>query len=141
MDYIQKIFSASIKEKKDLLFKRYDSLKAEIIEHCKVPLLNGFIIVSDGNVFKLQFPDLDYEVSGKPKIAFNDALQAGLRINFYDNRNEWVLSLKLTPNGYFTFEVKSGGPYAPYEHDDERLPMVFIHALLKAAHQSGRLAL
>ncbi|WP_455845771.1 hypothetical protein [Pantoea agglomerans] len=142
MDYIQRTFALSIKDKKDVLFERYNSLKAEIIEHCKVAALNGLVNASDdGILLRLQFPDLDYEAYAKPRIAFNEEWQAGLRINFYDNRNDWVMGLILHPNGYFSLDAKRGGPYAPYEHGDQRLPMVVIHALLTSAHQSGRLGL
>ncbi|OAT74907.1 hypothetical protein A9B99_17110 [Mangrovibacter phragmitis] len=142
MDYIQRIFASSIKDKKDLLFKRYKSLKVDLLEHCKVPVLSGFVVGrEDGDYLKLQFPDLDYGVYAKPRIAFNEELQAGLRVNFYDDRNEWVISLLLNPNGYYSLEAKNGGPYTQYEHDDTNLPIVIIHALLTSAHKSGRITL
>lgn len=142
MDYIQRTFALAIKDKKDSLFKKYNFLKDEIIEHCKVPSLNGIVIASEAEGYlKLDFPDLAYSSYAKPRIAFDDQLQPGLRINFYDDRNEWVMSLLLNPDGLFSLDVKRGGPYLKYEHDDEKLPMVIIHALLTSAHQSGRLGL
>lgn len=142
MDYIQRTFAQAIRDKKDILFRRYNSLKNEIIAHCEIPLMKGFIVASEEDEFlRLKFPDLSYGVYAKPRIAFDNELQAGLRVNFFDANDNFVLGLLLHPNGYFVINPKSGGPYAPYEHDDERLPSVLIHALLTSAHESGRIAL
>ncbi|EOY4338582.1 hypothetical protein ACP5YT_000182 [Cronobacter malonaticus] len=142
MNYIQRDIALAIKDKKDYLFKKYNSLKEEIIEHCKVPALNGFIVAEDDNGYlKLNFPDLLYSAYGKPRIAFNDELRPGLRVNFFDDNNEWVMSLILSSEGLFSIEAKRGGPYLTYQYDDESLPAVFIHALLTSAHQSYRISL
>ncbi|MCD0206298.1 hypothetical protein [Klebsiella aerogenes] len=142
MDYIQRTFALAIKDKKDSLFEKYNFLKDEIIKHCKVSSLNGIIIASEAEGYlKLDFPDLAYSSYAKPRIAFDDQLLPGLRINFYDDRNEWAMSLILNHEGLFSLDVKHGGPYLTYEYDDEELPLVIIHALLTSAHQSGRLGL
>ena len=142
MEYIQRALAQAITEKKDILFRRYNSLKREIIEHCEIPLVKGFIIAEeDDDLLRIKFPDLKYGVYARSRIAFNTELQAGLRINFFDYQDEWVMGLLLHPNGYFVIEPKNGGPYAPYEHDDERLPLVIIHALLTNAHESGEISL
>ncbi|EMA1799349.1 hypothetical protein [Cronobacter turicensis] len=142
MNYIQRDIALAIKDKKDYLFEKYTSLKEQIIEHCKVPALNGIIVAGeDEGYLKLNFPDLLYSAYAKPRIAFDDELRPGLRINFYDDRNEWVMSLILSTEGLFSIEVKRGGPYFTYQYDDEKLPVIVIHALLTSAHQSGRIAL
>lgn len=142
MDYIQAVFAKGLSEYKQILLNKNNTIKNEIIEHCKCELLADFINVTmqDDGSLSIEFPDLKLQIESQEKFAFNDKKEIGLQTNFYYD-NEYIFSMVINHTGKVYFADNFKEEYPVIDYDDTGIPLILIHGILSAAHRNGTILL